>query len=195
MRPPLFLGPRPGDKGDIEKRSDPGIIKAEKPKEIPDVKKPSVFKKTAIPENVTREYLSSAIPGRGSVTYEDGYKVSGHRAEVAMAEWVHRTFGGDITLLKESEIKGQTRADFLWNERFWELKGSATINGADKALQHAIKQILDNPGGVILNLSEDIDMPVLERQLASRIHRSKIEALDLMILSKSELIKVLRYKK
>lgn len=183
------------DTEEVAQSSKSGAIRSNRPKKIPEVKKSGTFKKTSTPKDVTKEYLSSATPGQGSITYEDGYKTKGHRAEIAMAEWIHRTFGGEIVLLKESEVKGQMRPDFLWNRKFWELKGASTINGADKLLQHAIKQIQDNPGGVILDVVEDIDMPALERQLASRVHRSKIDVLDLMILSKTDLIKVLRYKK
>ncbi len=179
----------------LEKRSKSGIIEANMPKEIPDVRKPSAYKKVSIPKDVTEEYLTSSTPGIGNITYEDGYRVKGHQAEIAAAEWLKKTFGGDIRLLKESDIKGQTMPDFLWNQKFWELKGTATINGADKLLQHAIKQIQENPGGVILNMLDDIDMPALEKQLASRIHRSKITGLDIMILTKDKLIKILRYKK
>ena len=179
----------------LEKRSESGIIEANMPKEIPDVRKPFAYRKVSIPKDVTEEYLMSSTPGIGNITYEDGYKVKGHQTEIATAEWLKKTFGGDIKLLKESDVKGQTMPDFLWNQKFWELKGTSTINGADKLLQHAIKQIQENPGGVILNILDDIDMPALEKQLASRIHRSKITGLDLMILTKDTLLKILRYKK
>ena len=179
----------------LEKRTKSGIIEANMPKEIPDVRKPSAYRKVPIPKDVTEEYLTSSTPGVGNITYEDGYKVKGHQTEIAAAEWLKKTFGGDIRLLKESDIKGQTMPDFLWNQKFWELKGTATINGADKLLQHAIKQIQENPGGVILNMLDDIDMSALEKQLASRVHRSKITGLDIMILAKDKLIKILRYKK
>ncbi len=179
----------------LAKQSESGIIETKMPKEIPDVRKASVYRKASIPKDVTEEYLTSSTPGIGNITYEDGYKVKGHQTEIAAAEWLKKTFGGDIRLLKESDIKGQTMPDFLWNQKFWELKGTATINGADKLLQHAIKQIHENPGGVILNMLDDIDMPALEKQLASRIHRSKITGLDIIILTKDKLIKILRYKK
>ena len=179
----------------LEKRAESGIIEAKMPKEIPDVRKPSAYRKVSIPKDVTEEYLASSTPGIGNITYERGYKVKGHQTEIAAAEWLKKTFGGEIRLLKESDIKGQTMPDFLWNQKLWELKGTATINGADKLLQHAIKQIQENPGGVILNMLDDIDMPALEKQLASRIQRSKITGLDLMILTKDKLIKILRYKK
>ena len=146
-------------------------------------------------QDVTTEYLNAAIPGLGSVTYEDGYRTKDHQQEINTAQWLHRTFGGDITLLKESEIKNQKMADFLWNSRLWELKNTSSINGADKSMQHAIKQIQDNPGGIILNISENINLLQLEYQLARRIRRSQTGMLDLIMLSQGELIKVLRYRK
>lgn len=147
-------------------------------------------------EDVTAEYLCFAAPGEGAVTYEDGYQVKGHQDEIKTAEWILRTFGGDVKLLKESKIKNQKRPDYLWRGKLWELKGtSSSIDRADKLLQHAIKQIQDNPGGVILNVLKDTDIAALERQLTRRVQRSKIDALDLMILSKGELVKILRYKK
>ena len=147
-------------------------------------------------EDVTAEYLCSATPGRGAVTYEDGYKIKGHRDEIEIAEWIHHTFGGDVRLLKESDIKNQKRSDYLWRGKLWELKEtSSSIDRADKLLQYAIKQIQENPGGVILNILKNIDTATLEQQLMRRIQRSKIDTLDLMILFNGELIKILRYKK
>lgn len=146
-------------------------------------------------EDVTTEYLSTAVPGIGSVLYEEGYRLKEHQHEINMAKWLYCMFGGDITLLKESEIKNQKTADFLWSQKLWELKSASSINGADKLIQHAIKQIQDNPGGIILNVLEDIDLSQLENQLARRIRRSQTDIFDLMILSKGELVKVLRYRK
>lgn len=153
------------------------------------------LRKASRPVNVTAEYLDAATPGQGTITYEDGYKVKGHQDEINMADWLHRTFGGNIKLLKESNVKNQETPDFLWNQKMWELKGASSINSADKLLQHAIKQIQENPGGVILNILEDIDMAKLEKQLVRRFLRSNIDTLDLMVLSKKELAKILRYKK
>lgn len=181
--------------------SESGIIETKAPREIPEMIETPVpapqpeapIKMTST--DVTEEYLSAATPGEGTVTFEDGYKVSGHRNEINMADWIHRTFGGDIKLLKESTVKNQETPDYLWKQKMWELKGTASINGADKRLQHAIKQIQDNPGGVILNITEDVDMDKLEKQLLRRFLRSDVDAFDLMLLSRDELVKILRYKK
>lgn len=53
----------------------------------------------------------------------------------------------------------------------------------------------ENPGGIILNLLQDIDLSVLENQLERRFRRGNLEELDLILLSKGKLVKVLKYKK
>jgi hypothetical protein len=145
--------------------------------------------------NVIEHYISKATPGQGKIIYENGYNVSGHQAEINMAKWLHSTFGGDINLLKEAEVKNEKTPDFIWKGKQWELKSASSINSADKQLQHAIKQIQNNPGGIVLNTMENMDIPALERQLARRVERSSIDAFDLMLLSKGKLLKLLRYKK
>ena len=98
--------------------------------------------------------------------------------------------------MKEVEERGIKMPDYLWRGKKWELKGAHSINAADKRMQDAIKQIKDNPGGVILDMLEDVDMQILERQILGRFLRSdSIHSLDVMLLSKGTLLKVLRYKK
>lgn len=145
--------------------------------------------------DVTDEYLRAATPAQGNITYDIGYNKSKHKDEIKMSDWLFKIFGGEIRLLNESNIKNQMMPDYLWNSKYWELKGAHSINGADKLLQRAIKQIQNNPGGVILNALTNIDMAALEEQLLRRIERSGIDKLDIMILANGELIKILRYKK
>lgn len=181
----------------VAKRANSGIIKPSKPKETPKVSATATPRRTLTPSDVTKEYLETATPGQGAITYDDGYKIGRHHTEITMAEWLRDTFGGDIRLLKESSEKNQETPDYIWRDKLWELKGAHSVSGADKRFQHAIKQIQDNPGGFILNVLEDMDFPSLERQLTRRFYRkeSEISALDLVILSKGELVKILRYKK
>jgi len=110
---------------------------------------------------------------------------------------LHDTFGGDIKLLNETNQKNIKTPDFIWRDKFWELKRAKSINSADKSLQHAFKQIEDNPGGVILNiLVKNMELEKLERQLFSRFKRSNsISDFDLMLLEDGKLIKILRHKK
>lgn len=152
-------------------------------------------KNESIDSDVTAEYTAGAFPGKGKIIYENGYRSSNHQAEIQMAEWLHRSFGGDITLLREAETDSVKRPDYLWKNAFWELKSTTSVNGADKSLQHAIKQIHENPGGVILDLNNDIDTVSVENQMVRRVQRSSIQEFDLMLLKKGELIKIIRYKK
>lgn len=144
---------------------------------------------------VTQEYRQSATPGKGAISYDEGYKAGRHKDEIRVAEWLRDTFGGNVRLLNESKVKGVHTPDYIWRDVLWELKETNSINGADKLLQHAIKQIKDNPGGVILDLLTDVDMEKLERQLFSRIRRSDIDHLDMILLMQGQLLKILRYKK
>lgn len=155
----------------------------------------NVFRQQTQQQDVTQEYLDKATPGKGEITYDDGYVTKNHQDEINMASWLKNTFGGDVRLLAEASSKGQTMPDYLWNEKYWELKNASSVGGADKRLQHALKQIQNNPGGVIMNLSEDINMEALERQLARRASHAKNTEFDLMILTNQELTKILRYQK
>lgn len=145
--------------------------------------------------DVTDEYLQTATPSQGVITYDINYNKSKHCEEIKMSEWLFKFFGGTIKLLNESNIKNHKMPDFMWNNRLWELKGAHSVNGADKLLQRGIKQIQNNPGGVILNIMADINITAIEKQLSRRFARSEIESLDIMILKKGELVKILRYKK
>lgn len=147
------------------------------------------------PVDVTEEYQRTATPGVGEITYDDGYEIGKHRDEIKTAKWLHQKFGGNIKLLKESDQKNAKTSDSIWKEKLWEFKSTRSINGADKRLEHALKQIEDNPGGVVLNMTDSVTMDSLERQLLSRFNRSKIDGFDLILLETGKLIKIIRYKK
>lgn len=156
---------------------------------------PAPAPKPIEPEDVTEEYLRTATPGQGEITYDEGYEVGKHSGEIKTAQWLRDTFGGDIRLLKEAEEADKLTPDYVWRGKCWELKGTGSISGADSHLRHALKQILENTGGVIINLNKTVDMEALERQLFRRFLRSGIRGLDLMLLQDGKLHKVVRYKK
>lgn len=179
----------------LEKRAESGIMGPNGLGAVPEVGKVSSSHVVRTTENVTEEYVKSARPGEGSISYADGYKIKGHQDEVDTANWLHQTFGGDVILLTESSERGVKMPDYIWRKAKWELKSVHSVNGADKSLQHAIKQIQDDPGGVILNLLEELDMPTVERQILGRFLRSDIQMLDVMILYKGNIVKIIRHKK
>ena len=106
------------------------------------------------PENVLPEYLRSATPGKGSITYDTGYDVRRHAEEIKTAQWLHDNLGGDIVLLNEINETLQKTPDYIWRERLWDLKTISSEKAANSAVRHGIKQIEKNPGGIILDFGE-----------------------------------------
>lgn len=145
-------------------------------------------------QDVTKEYLRSATPGKGAVTYDAGYKAGNHQSEMITTEWLHDTFGGDIHVFNE---RGYTSVspDYQWNGKLWELKAPSTATSTDNAVKKALKQIYDNPGGIILDYGEhEITAEVLA-VVKRRIERSSLSNVDVIFLHNSKLIQILRYKK
>lgn len=102
-------------------------------------------------EDVTEEYMDAATPGNGYIGREENFREKDHEDEIAMADWLHKTFGGNIILLGESNMKPDP--DYLWNEKLWDLKtpDKANRNTFEKRVRHGLKQIAENPGGLIID--------------------------------------------
>ena len=146
--------------------------------------------------DVLAEYLSNARPGTGTVTYEDGYHVSHHGEEIKTAQWLHENLGGDIVLLTENGGLYEKTPDFLWRGKGWELKTTTTEKSADSALRSALKQILENPGGVILDYGNNtVSISDIEGIVARRLERQEKCTADILILNHGRLVKAIRYKK
>ncbi len=146
--------------------------------------------------DVTAEYAQSATPGQGAVTYGEDYKKGKHKEEVDVANWLHDTYGGDIELLTEASAVGVKMPDYKWRGKLWELKTATTAKSADGAVRQALKQIQENPGGVVLDYGDnDFDADALLDVLTRRIIRGKIPALDVIIKHKGKTWKVFRHKK
>ncbi len=146
--------------------------------------------------DVLGEYLRTATPGRGSITYDEGYNRTRHAAEIKTAQWLHDTLGGDIVLLQETGGLFEKTPDFLWRNKGWELKSTTTEKSADSALRSALKQIQDNPGGVILNYNDnDIELDAVLDTVKRRLIRQEQCNADILIVHRNELKAALRYKK
>ena len=146
--------------------------------------------------DVLGEYLRTATPGRGSITYDEGYNHTRHAAEIKTAQWLHDTLGGDIVLLQETGGLFEKTPDFLWRNKGWELKSTTTEKSADSALRSALKQIQDNPGGVILNYNDnDIELDAVLDTVKRRLIRQEQCNADILIVHRNELKAALRYKK
>lgn len=148
------------------------------------------------PEDVLTEYMHTATPGKGSITYDEGYNRTRHAAEIKTAQWLHDTLGGDIVLLQETGGLFEKTPDFLWRNRGWELKSTTTEKSADSALRSALKQIQGNPGGVILNYNDsNIEIETVLDIVKRRLLRQEQCSADILIIHQDKLIAALRYKK
>lgn len=147
-------------------------------------------------QDVLSEYLKNAAPGTGSITYDDGYKKSNHAEEIKTARWMHENLGGDIVLLQEKGGLYEKTPDYLWNGKEWELKTTSTEKAADSALRNALKQIAENPGGVIFDYGEnEISLSRVMDTIMERLNRQEQCTADILILHKGKLVKAVRYKK
>lgn len=154
------------------------------------------FVKGDAPRDVLSEYTKKATPGQGLITYDIDYKIGKHKEEVKIADWLHSTFGGDIKLLNEADALGVKMPDFSWRGKLWELKTVTTVKSADDALRRGLKQIQGNPGGIILDYNtHEIDLNALQTVINRRIARGGLRGLDVMVVSKENALKILRYKK
>lgn len=147
-------------------------------------------------KNVTAEYYGLATPKKGEIVFEGNYKKSLHKNEMKIATVIHNMFGGDIVLLEEINENNTQTADFLWRGKHWELKTPSSEKAAEGLVRKALKQIYNNPGGIILNyLDTEISVEKLLTVIDPRMERSAKQDTDIMIVLKEEEIKVYRYKK
>ena len=134
-------------------------------------------------------------PGMGKVRYQTGYNLNSHKAEVRTAQQIREFFGGKIVLLKESNEQGKKTPDYLWKGKGWEQKTISTAKAADSALRGALKQIAENPGGVVFECGGNINADDLIKVLDSRALRKVNFDFDIIALQEGNLLFARRYKK
>ena len=144
--------------------------------------------------NVTKEYEKNAAPKTGSIIFSDGYSSKHHAEEIHIAEWLHETYGGDITLVAESTDCGEKRPDYIWHEKMWELKSPSTEKAVDSAVRSALKQINKNPGGIVLDFGENIfSIGAVEEAIGNRLARNSEFVVDVILRANDSVVHVLRY--
>lgn len=145
--------------------------------------------------DATEEYRSSLQPGNGRVLCSEGYDVKIHQKEVEAAGWLRDTFGGDVVLLDESKENGVMMPDILWLGKLWDLKSTTTAKAANSAIRHGLRQIRENPGGIILDYEKhDFSIRDLEAVLKKRIKMSAKHKVDIIIKQNGTLLVVIRYE-
>lgn len=143
---------------------------------------------------VTAQYLNEATPRKGKIIFDDGYKKNNHLQEIEVANIIFNRFGGDIRLVNEVDADYIKNPDYLWNNKYWDLKTVTTEKSADSAIRKGLKQIRNNPGGIILDYrTRDVDHNRLMDVIDNRMRRSNVDS-DIMIILDND-IRIYRFKK
>ena len=143
-------------------------------------------------QDVTSEYYKVNRKLNKKVILEEGLKINEHKNEIEVAEIVTNEFGGEITVLKENN---QTKMpDYKWNDKLWDLKTCSSEKACDSAIRHGLKQILNNPGGIILDYrSFDANINKIKENIEKRMRHTTFQV-DIMIIMSNEIFKIFRYK-
>ncbi|MBE6129562.1 MAG: hypothetical protein E7185_09835 [Erysipelotrichaceae bacterium] len=104
--------------------------------------------------DIRDEYVSINPVPPGRVTKDEGYlNDETHQRDEATAEWFARTTGRDIHLLKEQGGEGVHTPDAEVNGKYWEFKDISSKSSINHQIEKGMtKQIVTNPGGMILNI-------------------------------------------
>ncbi len=133
--------------------------------------------------------LSRMIVYECRIEYDEKGRLKHHENEIRMAIWLEEHYGGDITVLRETNTLYEKTADFLWNGRLWELKTVTSLNAADGAVRRAVKQIEKNPGGIILDYQDSAaDFERVKRVIARRLQRINLAEVQVIIVSDGKLV-------
>ena len=145
-------------------------------------------------ENITDKYANIKKPSDGKLTYDKNYDINNNKDEVKMARWIHENIGGNIKLLTIKNEQKQKTPDYLWNGKYWDLKSISTEKAADSAIRYGLKQIGDNPGGLVLDyVGENPSIGELYNIVCGRLKRGVTHPGKIMIIHKGVLLLVIKY--
>ena len=151
------------------------------------------LEKTYVGKDVTPEYYGAIRTDKKELLFDENLVEKDHKAEIEVANLVVNKFGGKMKVLQENN---QTKMpDYLWNDKFWDLKTCSSEKACNSAIRHGLKQIANNPGGIILDYrSFDADLNKIRDNMDSRMKYSNF-SVDIMVIQTGERFKVFRYKK
>ena len=145
-------------------------------------------------KDITDKYTNKNKPSTGKLVYDKDYDVNKNVEEVEIAKWIHENIGGNIKLLTAVNEQNKKTADYLWNGKLWDLKSITTEKSADSSIRKGVKQIVDNPGGIILLFNgEKLDINLLKDKIIYRIRRSMSSGMEVLVLHDMKIVLALRY--
>lgn len=149
-------------------------------------------------EDVLEEYLENATPNNGCIDYEKNYPKKDSPTETEIANILHKELGGDIYLINDRlhQQRGYS-PDAVWCENYWEFKCPTSYTAVDTRIRKGLKQIVDNPGGIVLNLSDNLDM---KKVIETVNHRMQISenidfSVDIILIQYGKIKHILSYHK
>lgn len=146
--------------------------------------------------SVLHEYETNAEPGKGKVEIQGRRELKNREKE--NAELLHSNFGGDIVIPEETNIPGRKNPDYIWKGKSWEEQEpkAYTANAIDANIREAIHQIIDNPGGVVLDIgNSDMKLSEVKELTRKRLQRSSRFNCDIIIIRNGKIEDVMRYRK
>ena len=121
------------------------------------------------------------VKARDNIVIPKGYDIHKHSKEIECANLIQKEIGGNVTMINEDNNK--MTADMLWNDKLWELKGVTSKTSIDNAVRHGLKQIAENPGGIILNIDKcELNDSDIVKYIEDRLNRSKINLKELNVI-------------
>ena len=147
--------------------------------------------------DITQEFINTSTPGKGTITYGIDYNRSIHSLEILSAEWLVKTFGGDIVLLTESRRQGEVTPDFEWRGHQWENKNLSTkiFTTIDDQLRKANRQIHQSKGGILLDFSSsNASFETIVNMVKKSADRRIKDSIPIIVRKKNDFI-VLRQEK
>ncbi len=159
-------------------------------------------RKTGIHDKVNNSYVMGEYrykmkPGSGKVIREKGFDPKDRDNEIKSANWLHKTFGGDVILKEESTEKGVLSPDYEWRGALWDLKtiSSSSRGTIEKRIRHGLHQISENPGGLLLDFT-DSKLSIYEaKEMTSSIMETRAVFTSDTIIKKNDMFEVIRTKR
>ncbi len=142
-------------------------------------------------EDITQHYINNSKP---KIFLK--YSKSKTSIEVVVAQKLFNMFGGELEVLNEVNPNGVPNPDYLWDGKLWELKNPKSEKGINSALKKSLKQIQNNPGGVILDIGKEINFEEATENIEKRLQwMSKGNSVEIIIMEKEKFYGVYKYTK